>query len=214
MVSFAGHGGHCCGLRHIFSFSATEERNPDNINIELVRSNQYGRATEVVLTDNQCRNYPNILQRLADLGFVLAGRFMNDNSDNICNVFHRMDHRKAITATALPYTWNGQKMHPELAGDLSSSRAAGSAATSHATFLDPASNPTQAPARPRTAPANRQEAPRVVVSLFHNVYPRAGRSDIAFSTKVAADRKATDRRVRCDRHDYLSDGTSVWVENV
>lgn len=214
MVTFANHGGGCCGLRHLFSFSGSTDRNPSDINFELTRSNNYGRATEVVLTDSQCRNYPNVLQRLADLGFVLAGRFHNDNSDNVCNVFHRMDHRKAITATALPYTWNGQKMHPELAGDLSSHREAGSAPTSHATFLDPASNPPQAPARARPASANRQEAPRVVVSLFHNVYPRAGRSDIAFSTKVAADRKATDRRVRCDRHDYLSDGTSVWVENV
>jgi hypothetical protein len=114
MVALAGHGGGCCGMRHIYGFDGSPEsktyvRNAigvmarngstllekfdsliheiDSIVAAANRSRQ-SKTIEVILTRGQLAAYPGWLPVLKERGFKLVNRFTN-TSGSICNVFHR-----------------------------------------------------------------------------------------------------------------------------
>jgi hypothetical protein len=115
MVSVRQHGGGCCGARHLAGFTATEDRNPDQI-VRALAEADGDRLVEVILNGTQVQNFPAAVQKLADLGFVLVGRYVNGNHNSNNYVFHRADNR--LPLTDLPFNWPGMVITPETQGAL------------------------------------------------------------------------------------------------
>lgn len=120
MVQIVGHGGRCCGIYHIYSFSLNRvQEDLRRIDQWLVGDNGFyqGRTLEVVLNEDQCREgRDTLLPGLAERGFVLTSAFYNTNSGNNCYVFHRVNNR--LPMNNLPFNWTGQIMSPSLRGNL------------------------------------------------------------------------------------------------
>jgi hypothetical protein len=122
MVSVNTHGGFCCGARHLYSFDGivNHGRSLDEINNVLSREIPFGRRVEVILNGRQVTSTrsPELLRRLADLGFVLSSHYKNHNHnparDNF--VFERCDTREALND--LPFDWPGMVISPGLTGRL------------------------------------------------------------------------------------------------
>lgn len=113
MVRVSSHGGMCCGARHLFGFGAAEDANPGLINSAL-QDVPPERLAEIILNGDQVRQYPNILARLADLGFVLDGHWINGNHNSHNYRFSRCDNRLPLNLD----NWNGMIMSPGLHGRL------------------------------------------------------------------------------------------------
>ena len=97
MLQMTGHGGRCCGVRHIFGFDGTVDAAAiDNL---LVRHVRPGMFVEAVVTNGQLQRHRNIAPALRATGFKLVTRFKNPNSGNICNVFHRNQTPSRFTRT-------------------------------------------------------------------------------------------------------------------
>lgn len=111
MPNIVGHGGGCCGVRHMYNFgmSAASRRNnsPENINRLLSDFGEPGNATgrsrgkciEAVVTDTQFWNQPELAQTLFDAGFRIVSRFHN-SSGGMCNVLHRVSGSRDIARAA------------------------------------------------------------------------------------------------------------------
>lgn len=83
------HGGRCCGIRHSVGWSLNNDRGRIYEKIKDDKAaTPVGRLLEVVVTDGQLISQPNLGPALAAEEFRLVSRFMNDNSGNVCNVFH------------------------------------------------------------------------------------------------------------------------------
>jgi hypothetical protein len=114
-VIVRSHGGGCCGVFHISSFSQdfggkrTDAMCQKEIQAALDRylvTGNNNRLCEAVLTDNQCnRNggqWPRVLRRM---GFKLVARFRNSNSGNVCNVFHKINKPLSLEPENIPFEW-------------------------------------------------------------------------------------------------------------
>lgn len=113
MVSMVNHGGHCCGARHLRGFGRAENANPNLINAAAQQVPDQ-RMTEVILNGTQVSQHPAVLQRLADLGFVLDGHWINGNHQSHNYRFSRCDDRRPLDLAG----WNGMVMAPGLTGRL------------------------------------------------------------------------------------------------
>ncbi len=113
MAYRSSHGGGCCGINHIRGFSGGGMAGYQPLGIptreelrELMRPGNTaanrGMLLEVVLTNNQCRQYPGVPVMLQEEGFKLVNRFLNPNSGNICNVFHYNKSPRSLTSR-LPF---------------------------------------------------------------------------------------------------------------
>jgi hypothetical protein len=110
MAYRASHGGGCCGINHIRNFSpAPWNRGGIPTREELRAMMRQGNTAanrgmllEVVLTNKQCRQHPNLPVMLQEEGFKLVNRFLNPNSGNICNVFHYNKSPRSLTSR-LPF---------------------------------------------------------------------------------------------------------------
>lgn len=94
MAHIVGHGGSCCGMRHLYGFRATDTEDSLRTMVANCYPANRGGIIEAVMTNAQCRSratghIPEALQRI---GFKLVSRFKNPNSGNICNVFHYNVH--------------------------------------------------------------------------------------------------------------------------
>lgn len=133
MVQVNGHGGGCCGARHLRGFGDAENRNPDLINTAAAGV-PLERMTEVILNGTQVRSYPAILERLANLGFVLDGHWINGNHGSHNYRFSRCDNRLPLDLAG----WNGMVMSAGLNGWLPEVRGGGGArANNHAPYIYP-----------------------------------------------------------------------------
>lgn len=109
MIRTRNHGGQCCGIDHVFNFNKGSEKNDilelTNVlaSIDSRRPSQ-GLLTEVVLTTSQLRDMPELVKYLKETGFVLVTRFKNENSRNICNVFHYTKAGRPLAR--LPFAWD------------------------------------------------------------------------------------------------------------
>lgn len=113
MAYRAGHGGGCCGINHIRGFGGGGMGGYHRVGVptreelrEMMRPGNMaanrGMLLEVVLTNNQCRQNPNVPIMLQEEGFKLVNRFLNPNSGNICNVFHYNKSPRSLTSR-LPF---------------------------------------------------------------------------------------------------------------
>lgn len=106
MLRINPHGGQCCGIANVFDFTeGDEEADITSLSGILLRRNQHnnGLLTEVVLTNTQLKMMPRLVAFLKETGFVLGPRFLNENSGNICNVFHFTNAGRPLTR--LPFKW-------------------------------------------------------------------------------------------------------------
>lgn len=86
MVSRTGHGGGCCGVRHLYAFRGDETQ--ATLNRYTREAGQAGIMLEAVLTNGQMQRSPALRGRLIEAGFRPVTSFRNGNSGNTCNVFH------------------------------------------------------------------------------------------------------------------------------
>lgn len=110
-------------MRHLRSFTPNLDADPDEIVRSLDASVPYGRLTEVTLNQGQMRNYPRVMAKLAQLGFVLVGYFRNHNSSNNVGIFHLATTR--LPLTDLADVWNGQVISATMGGQLEALREMG-----------------------------------------------------------------------------------------
>ena len=103
-MNLTRHGGHCCGIKHIWGFHGPPKliyfNNVWGRNSRLltqlkrhIRENGHvrgskGKLFEVVLTDGQITHYPEWIVELKALDFRLVSRF-NNSTGGWCNVFHK-----------------------------------------------------------------------------------------------------------------------------
>lgn len=118
MVALRNNGGGCCGAYHICGFVGAEDtviRDFEHAMSQLPR----GRLCEIILNSGQLRQYPRVVQRIADFGFVLTSRWTNDNHGSHLVRFERCDKRHALNAPLNPrWEWPGQVAEPTLRGNL------------------------------------------------------------------------------------------------
>lgn len=110
-MRLSGHGGGCCGIRHIFGMGSAPNGHHDNFTFQdhqldpvdrtgrtvlqtmLERYRREfidgGRLLEIVLTDNQDTHWRGELQRQ---GFRKVVRFRNYNTRNWCNIWYHYNH--------------------------------------------------------------------------------------------------------------------------
>lgn len=100
------HGGHCCGVSHLFDFPVWSESVEKSIALQIENTlseweyNEYTRRDgteykrlpshlfEIVLTDEQLMDDNKAwVPALKRLGFRHVARWFNSNSDNYCNMF-------------------------------------------------------------------------------------------------------------------------------
>ena len=114
MVSLKAHGGHCCGAQHIHGF--TNGRAADILELYQLTQQRDPCLHEVILNESQCRANPVLLNKLAQLGYVLTTGFVNGNHDSFVYVFHRAGRR--LPLNNLNFDWAGQIVSPSIAGAL------------------------------------------------------------------------------------------------
>ena len=114
MVSLKPHGGHCCGAQHIHGF--TNGRAADILELYQLTQQRNPCLHEVILNEDQCRANPVLLNKLAELGYVLTTGFVNGNHDSRVYVFHRAGRR--LPLNNLNFDWAGQIVSPSIAGAL------------------------------------------------------------------------------------------------
>lgn len=108
-VSF--HNNHCCGMRSVYDFGhagpVPRKLREFQAKFEIGSEGYYDQGheqqrnilMEVVLTDNQLHAIDPVTGRtwvdvLREKGFRRVSRFRNDNSGNICNVFHWLPRKR------------------------------------------------------------------------------------------------------------------------
>ena len=106
MLRINRHGGQCCGIANVYNFTTGSEEADIIYLSDILRfRNQHnkGLLTEVVLTNTQLKAMPRLVAFLKETGFALGPRFLNENSGNICNVFHFTNAGRPLTGT--PFKW-------------------------------------------------------------------------------------------------------------
>lgn len=103
----SGHGGGCCGMRHLYGFSdrtvTLDELTPERIKEHFGLDTRWGLC-EVVLTNKQLSSWPGLGETIQRAGFKYVHKFKNPNSGNICNVFHWIKNPAKSARTArLPF---------------------------------------------------------------------------------------------------------------
>lgn len=86
MAYLLSHGGNCCGIRHLVSFSSADTKNQYEYEVKQAIARRY--LIEAVLNARQIQLYKDQVKWLKELGFREVTSFRNGNSGNICTVFH------------------------------------------------------------------------------------------------------------------------------
>lgn len=83
---YRGHGGHCCGINHIYDFYDEHESGHDLQWAIRQHDGLPNRVLEAILTDYQLAEYePDLIAE----GFVKVARWLNGSSGNYCNSYYR-----------------------------------------------------------------------------------------------------------------------------
>ena len=126
-MEIVGHGGHCCGISHLFGFDDSTEQDL----LECIRrgySGDFGRGPnrilECILTDRQLlpsNTDRRVLQSVRDVGgwsailrregFKLKAVWRNSNTGRICYMFHliRGNGEIPVEDTVMAPTWLDQQ---------------------------------------------------------------------------------------------------------
>lgn len=117
MPRFNGaHSTQCCGAHSFSGFGNDCDTDPNLINAAMVGA-PVGRLGDITLNGDQVRR-PRMMQRLADLGFVLDAHWINSVHNSHVYRFTRCDSRRALLDGPIAGNWNGMVMEPNLTGDL------------------------------------------------------------------------------------------------
>lgn len=85
-MRYAGHGGRCCGIQHIYNFNEDQETSHDLAWCIRHHDGLPNRVLEAVLNDDQIAEHePDLIAN----GFVKVARWLNGNSGNFCNAYYR-----------------------------------------------------------------------------------------------------------------------------
>ena len=107
-MTVSGHGGYCCGVRHIYRFGMSPAA--DNLasfhNVMASAGMEF--AVEAVLTSSQLsRRHPltgkTWAEVLKEAGFNLVERSRNPNTGAILNIFIRPSRRVPASRTRFTY---------------------------------------------------------------------------------------------------------------
>ena len=112
----AGHSTSCCGAHSFSGFGPAENQNPNIIN-QTMQQGPVGRLADITLNAGQIRNNPQMMQRLADLGFVLDAHWINSVHRSDVYRFTRCDTRRPLLQ-GIEDAWRGMVMTAGLTGDL------------------------------------------------------------------------------------------------
>lgn len=122
-MNLQGHGGGCCGSKHLSGFGSTDSAYQTILQyegtVDLLNRDQ---RVEVILNQTQVRNMPQTLRFLASIGFVMVEVYRNSNSTQLNYVFTRARNRTetALRDHARDIGWQGQIMTGSLQGILPS----------------------------------------------------------------------------------------------
>lgn len=193
-VELRNHGGKCCGSRHIFTFR--NEINPQGDITELrqhVRNSDNSLRLEVILSDLQTRNKPNLIRALKNLGFVYVESWTGNHGTPV-HLFSRCGSRlRAMETRFFRDRWTGQTLNPALGGSLPTITTA---------------HPLVAGLQAHTERGEETNPPRptTVHTTYHNRYRRTGRIGAGFETLELAEQNAPRCQTRL-RREIMSDGT-------
>lgn len=112
----ADHSTSCCGAHSFSGFGLAEDRDPNIINTTM-QQGPIGRLADITLNRGQITGNPAMMQRLADLGFVLDAHWINSVHRSDVYRFTRCDTRRPLLA-GIEGHWPGMVMSQELTGDL------------------------------------------------------------------------------------------------
>lgn len=112
----AAHSTSCCGAHSFSGFSRNENNDPNIINATM-QQGPAGRLADITLNRDQITQNPVMMQRLADLGFVLDAHWINSVHNSDVYRFTRCDRRRPLLA-GIENSWNGMVMTAGLNGDL------------------------------------------------------------------------------------------------
>lgn len=112
----AGHSTSCCGAHSFSGFGPAENQNPNIIN-QTMQQGPVGRLADITLNRGQITQNPAMMQRLADLGFVLDAHWVNSVHRSDVYRFTRCDTRRPLLE-GIQGHWNGMVMNAGLTGDL------------------------------------------------------------------------------------------------
>lgn len=112
----AAHSTSCCGAHSYSGFGRNENNDPNIINATM-QQGPVGRLADITLNRDQITQNPVMMQRLADLGFVLDAHWINSVHDSDVYRFTRCDRRRPLLA-GIENAWNGMVLTAGLNGDL------------------------------------------------------------------------------------------------
>lgn len=128
MATTRNHGGGCCGMTHFSGFRAanqTENVRSLRTDISLGQLNDR-KNVEVILSNLQTQNNPELVDELARQGYVYTTSFTGQHGTPV-HVFHRANRRLALSAAAFYPRWvenGGMVANSELSGNLPVATAA------------------------------------------------------------------------------------------
>lgn len=119
MVTRRNHGGGCCGAQHLQGFDARHGGGIESENLrQLLRltSEQPNHLlTEVILSDRQTREQPNLIEKLQLYGFVYTTSWTGNHGTPV-HRFERTGRRLALSANN--FNWQGMVASDTLQGNL------------------------------------------------------------------------------------------------
>lgn len=125
MAQLGAHGGNCCGMKHIHGFRNGDAQDTISLREQTFIDNRaYANGAyqlEVILSDRQTRDRPQLIAELARTGYVYTSSWTGQHGTPV-HLFHRAKRRLALSSAHFYNRWtnelNGMVASPGLAGDL------------------------------------------------------------------------------------------------
>lgn len=125
MATLVEHGGGCCGMKHIHGFRDGDQQDTASLLEQTFRNNlayANGRyQLEVILSDRQTRDRPQMLAELAHTGYVYTSSWTGQHGTPV-HLFLRAKERLALTSAHFYNRWvnelDGMVASPGLGGSL------------------------------------------------------------------------------------------------
>lgn len=119
MVQRRNHGGGCCGAQHLQDFDArhgggVEEENLRQL-LRITSERPNHLLTEVILSDRQTQEQPNLIEKLQLYGFVYTTSWQGNHGTPV-HRFERTGRRLALSANN--FNWQGMVASATLQGEM------------------------------------------------------------------------------------------------
>ena len=114
MVVITAHGGNCCGARHIYDFRNNVQDDIRQLE-RHIRENRNHLLMEVILSNRQATEKPQVIDKLQELGFVYSSSWVGNHGTPV-HRFERTGRRLALNTNQ--FNWRGMTSSDRLRGDL------------------------------------------------------------------------------------------------